>query len=378
MAYFVTGGTGFIGRFLVENLLKRGEPVYVLVRKESQKKLDALRETWNADEKQVVAVLGDLGKPDLGVSDADKKKLKGKIKHMFHLAAVYDLNASAEDQQLANIDGTRRAVELAQTIEVGCFHHASSIAAAGLYEGTFREDMFEEAEELDHPYFRTKHLSEGIVRKECKRPWRIYRPAFVVGHSQTGYIDKIDGPYYFFKLIQRLRNMLPPWMPTIGIEGGRINIVPVDFVANAMDYLAHKKGLDGKCFHLTDPEPHRIGEVLNIFAKAAHAPQMTLRINARMFGFIPAPILYGLGIIGADQTDDSSGAQGSGHSERRVRVRELADALRQSRSGQGAQGLRHCRAFARKLCAANLGLLGAQSRPRPVHRSKPRGPRPEP
>ena len=74
MAYFVTGGTGFIGRFLVENLLKRGEPVYVLVRKESQKKLDVLREIWNADEKQVVTVFGDLGKPDLGVSDADKKK----------------------------------------------------------------------------------------------------------------------------------------------------------------------------------------------------------------------------------------------------------------------------------------------------------------
>ena len=76
MAYFVTGGTGFIGRFLVENLLKRGEPVYVLVRKESQKKLDALREIWNADEKQVVAVLGDLGKPDLGVSDADRNPAK--------------------------------------------------------------------------------------------------------------------------------------------------------------------------------------------------------------------------------------------------------------------------------------------------------------
>ena len=79
----------------------------------------------------------------------------------------------------------------------------------------------------------------------------------------------------------------------LGIEGGRINIVPVDFVADALDYIAHKKGLDGKCFHLTDPEPHRIGEVLNIFAKAGHAPQMTMRLNARMFGFIPAPILYG-------------------------------------------------------------------------------------
>jgi len=157
--------------------------------------------------------------------------------------------------------------------------------------------MFEEAEDLDHPYFKTKHDSEAVVRNECKRPFRIYRPGFVVGDSKTGYIDKIDGPYYFFKLLQKMRNMLPPWMPTIGIEGGRINIVPVDFVADALDYIAHKRGLDGKCFHLTDPAPHRIGEVLNIFAKAGHAPQLTMRLNARMFGFIPAPILYGLGSL---------------------------------------------------------------------------------
>ena len=297
MAYFVTGGTGFIGRFLVHNLLEHGEPVYLLVRKSGLKKLPALRKTWGVDDKRVIAITGDLAKPGLGVAAEDLKRLKGKIDHLFHLAAIYDLAASAEDQQRANIDGTRHAVEFAHTVEAGCFHHASSIAAAGLYDGVFREDMFEEAEDLDHPYFRTKHLAEGIVRSECKRPWRIYRPGFVVGHSKTGYIDKIDGPYYFFKLIQKMRNMLPPWMPTIGIEGGRINIVPVDFVADALDYLAHKKGLDGKCFHLTDPEPYRIGEVMNIFARAAHAPQMTMRINARMFGFIPAPILYGIGAL---------------------------------------------------------------------------------
>ena len=294
MTYFVTGATGFIGRYLVANLLKRGKPVYALVRKSSVKKLDALRESLGANEKTLIAVPGDLAKKHLGVSDADLKKLKGKVDHVFHLAAIYDLNASAEEQKVANVDGTRHAVEFAEAVQAGCFHHVSSIAAAGLYDGVFREDMFDEAEDLDHAYFSTKHESEGVVRKRCKRPWRIYRPGFVVGHSKTGEIDKIDGPYYFFKTIQKMRDMLPPWMPTIGIEGGRINIVPVDFVADALDHLAHKKGLDGKCFHLTDPAPHRIGEVLNIFAKAAHAPQMTLRVNAKMFGFIPAPVVYGL------------------------------------------------------------------------------------
>jgi NAD(P)-dependent dehydrogenase (short-subunit alcohol dehydrogenase family) len=173
----------------------------------------------------------------------------------------------------------------------------SSIAAAGLYPGVFREDMFDEAEELDHPYFRTKHDSEGLVRKHYARPHRIYRPGIVIGDSRTGVIDKIDGPYYFFRLIKKMRQTLPPWMPTIGLEGGRINIVPVDWVAAAMDHIAHKPGLDGHTFHLTDPAPRRIGEVLNLFARAGHAPQMTMRLDARMFGFIPGSVRAAIGSL---------------------------------------------------------------------------------
>ena len=295
MSYFVTGATGFVGRHLVGNLLKRTGTVHVLVRKESQKKFDAIAKQAGWDFKRVIVVNGDMTKARCGLTPAQVRALSGKVKHFFHLAAIYDLAASAETQQAANIDGTRHALDLAAAIKTGVFHHTSSIAAAGLYPGIFREDMFDEAEGLDDPYLRTKHDSEGLVRNEKRLKWRIYRPGMVVGHSQTGQIDKIDGPYYFFTLIKKLREMLPPWMPVLGIEGGRINIVPVDFVVDAMDHIAHKPKLDGHTFHLTDPEPLRVGEVLNTFCRAGHAPEMTMRVDARMFAFVPSGIRGAVG-----------------------------------------------------------------------------------
>ncbi|HEX5757454.1 MAG TPA: SDR family oxidoreductase, partial [Arenimonas sp.] len=290
MSYFVTGATGFIGRFLVSNLLKRKGTVHVLVRKGSEKKLDAVAEKMGWDRKRVLPVQGDLAKPNLGLTAAQIRSLSGKVQHFFHLAAIYDLMADAESQKVANIEGTLHAVELATKIKAGCFHHTSSIAAAGLYPGVFREDMFEEAEGLKDPYLRTKHESEGLVRRECKIPYRIYRPSMVVGHSKTGEMDKIDGPYYLFSLIKKIRHALPQWVPTLGVEGGRINVVPVDFVADAMDYIAHKRGLDGKCFHLVDPKPLRFGELMNTFARAAHAPEMTMRLDARMLSVVPSAV----------------------------------------------------------------------------------------
>ena len=295
MQYFVTGATGFIGKRLVRKLLERkGSVVYFLIRKESEDKIPALREYWGSTAARTVPVFGDLTSKKLGVSAEDVKKLKGHIDHFHHLAAVYDLSADEESQIAVNIEGTRNTVEFAKAIDAGHFHHVSSIAAAGLYEGVFREDMFDEAENYEHPYFLTKHESEKIVRKECKVPWSVYRPAMVVGDSHTGEMDKIDGPYYFFKLIQRMRQILPPWMPAVGLEGGRVNIVPVDFVVNALDHISHKADINKRCFHLVDPVGYRVGDVLDIFSRAAHAPKMGLFINAALLGFIPKSVKKGL------------------------------------------------------------------------------------
>jgi len=296
MHYFVTGATGFIGKRLVKTLLaRRGTTVHFLLRAESADKVPALLEYWGVGKARAIPVFGDLGAKKLGVSADDLKALKGQVDAVYHLAAVYDLKADEESQVRANIDGTRNMVEFAKAVDARHVHHVSSIAAAGLYEGVFREDMFDEAENLEHPYFMTKHESEKIVRKECKVPWTVYRPAFVVGDSQTGEMDKIDGPYYFFKLIQRMRQILPPWMPSIGLEGGRINIVPVDFVVAAIDHISHHHArASGRCYHLVDPMGYRVGDVLDIFSRAAHAPKMNLFVNAALLGFIPKSVKKGL------------------------------------------------------------------------------------
>jgi len=295
MQYFVTGATGFIGKRLVKKLLERkGAVVYFLIRKDSEGKVKALREFCAASAARLVPVFGDLTHKKLGVSADVLKQLKGKVDHFYHLAAIYDLGADAASQIEVNIDGTRNTIELAKAIDAGHFHHVSSIAAAGLYEGVFREDMFAEAENYEHPYFMTKHESEKIVRLECKVPWSVYRPAMVVGDSRTGEMDKIDGPYYFFKLIQRMRQLLPPWLPSIGLEGGRINIVPVDFVVDALNAISHQSDIAKKCYHLVDPVGYRVGDVLDIFSKAAHAPKMNLFINAALLGFIPRSVTKGL------------------------------------------------------------------------------------
>jgi NAD(P)-dependent dehydrogenase (short-subunit alcohol dehydrogenase family)/thioester reductase-like protein len=232
-------------------------------------------------------MVGDLVQPRLGVSDEVLMELQGCIAHFFHLAAVYDMTADAETNRVANVEGTRHAVELANALDAGCLHHVSSIAVAGMYKGLFREDMFDEGQKLDHPYHRTKFESEKIARSQTRGRWRVYRPSIVVGNSQTGVMDKIDGPYYFFTAIKKARHYLPAWFPLVGPEFGYTNIVPVDYVAAALDHIAHQPDLDRQAFHLCNPKPQRSGDVINAFAHAAHAPQLSMRIDSSLLKALP-------------------------------------------------------------------------------------------
>src|SRR6266540_3353110 len=222
MAYFVTGSTGFIGRFLVEALLRREGDIHVLVRASSRRRLDGLVARWGQPER-IKPVVGDLSQPRLGLPEEEIERLRDTVDHFFHLAAVYDLTAGDAQNDLMNVEGTRHAVELAGALHAGHLHHVSSVAAAGLYRGRFTEDMLVAGQPLPSPYHRTKYESEKLVRELAEVPLRVYRPAVVFGHSRTGEMDKIDGPYYLLEAIRRSRDLVPQWLPlrTAGLPGAR-------------------------------------------------------------------------------------------------------------------------------------------------------------
>ena len=151
-----------------------------------------------------------------------------------------------------------------------------------LYKGLFREDMFDEGQKLPTPYHRTKFESEKIAREESQVPWRVYRPAIVVGHSQTGEMDKIDGPYYFFKALQKIRG----WLPRVGAARSAPSWATRTSSPSTTSpgrwTTSPTPGLDGQAFHLAHPKGQRSGDVLNTFARAGHAPHMAMRIDKRL------------------------------------------------------------------------------------------------
>jgi NAD(P)-dependent dehydrogenase (short-subunit alcohol dehydrogenase family) len=289
MTYLVTGATGFIGRNLVHELLNREGDIYVLVRPQSRARVEEMIAATPAAEDRIKPLEGDVTIAMSGVDKSNFDALRGA--EVYHLAAVYDLEASEESNRRANVDGTRNVVDLANAVGAARLHHVSSIAVAGgKWKDEFSEEMFDEGQELEHPYYATKFEAEKIVRQESKVPWRVYRPGIVIGHSETGEADRIDGPYYAFKILQRLRESLPSWVPLVGPEGWALNVVPVDFVARAIDHIGHKEGLDGRCFHIVDPKPLSLGDTLNEFARAAHAPEFALRFDRRATSMVPTDV----------------------------------------------------------------------------------------
>ena len=270
MRYVVTGGTGFIGRRVVSRLLdaRPDAEVWVLVRRPSLSRFERLSGQWGERAKPL---LGELTEPNLGLTDEDVAEL-GDVDHVLHCAAIYDITAAEPEQRAANVDGTRAVIELARRLGA-TLHHVSSIAVAGDFHGEFTEDDFDIGQQLPTPYHQTKFEAEMLVRSATGLQYRIYRPAVVVGDSRTGEMDKIDGPYYFFGTLAKLA-VLPRLTPIMLPDTGRTNIVPVDYVADAIVALLHADGRDGQTFHLTAPKTIGLRGIYRGIAAAAGLPAL--------------------------------------------------------------------------------------------------------
>jgi NAD(P)-dependent dehydrogenase (short-subunit alcohol dehydrogenase family) len=285
---FVTGGTGLIGRAVVERLLRRGVNVTLMLRSGAEERrkdeLDAFLTMAGGANGSLTLVSGDLSEPDLGLSEAGVAALS-EAGHCFHVAALYDIDADPEVIQKTNVDGTKHLLSaLRKASFSGRLHHVSSVAVAGDYAGRFTEAMFQEGQDLPHAYHRSKFESERLVR-ESELDYRIYRPSSVVGDSKTGAIDRIDGVYFSFGAIKKLAYTLPGWvrLPVPRIRG-RFNLVPVDYVADAMAHIAFGD-TDARVFHLVDPNPPPFVKMADMFVAAAGGPRLGPAIDiAKMPG----------------------------------------------------------------------------------------------
>lgn len=270
MRYVVTGGTGFIGRRIVSRLLEHqpDAQVWVLVRRRSLGRFERLALDWGERVKPLVGELPELDLAEQVISEL------GPVDHLVHCAAIYDITVGEAEQRAANVDGTRAVVALAQRLGA-TFHHVSSIAVAGDFRGEYTEDDFDVGQGLPTPYHQTKFEAEALVRDTPGLRYRIYRPAVVVGDSRTGEMDKIDGPYYFFGVLAKLA-VLPSFTPMMLPDTGRTNIVPVDYVADALVFLMHagSASRDGQTFHLTAPSTVGLRGIYRGIARSAGLPPL--------------------------------------------------------------------------------------------------------
>jgi thioester reductase-like protein len=259
----LTGYPGFIGRRLADRLVEGGARVTALV----EPRMAAAARAASGGRIEVIE--GDISRRRLGLPDSDWERLTAEVRHVFHLAAVYDLGVPLELAQRVNVDGTGNVLDLCLASErLERLNYVSTAYVAGLRKGLVYEHELVLGQGFKNHYESTKFQAEVWVRQELDRvPTTIYRPAIVVGDSRSGETQKFDGPYFLLRVLAFCeRRGLP--IPQFGRSGAPFNVVPVDFVLDALVAGASEPGATGQTVHLVDPEPVTAAELLGILSVA--------------------------------------------------------------------------------------------------------------
>jgi long-chain acyl-CoA synthetase len=276
----LTGGTGFLGGEVLARLLERDEaPVYVLIRAEDDERANArLRallesllggpERWSD---RAIAVRGDVTRPWLGLSSGDRDWLAERTDRIIHCAASVSFTMGLDEQRLTNLDGTRRMLELAGLCGrrggLKAFSHVSTAYVAGTHIGSFSEADLDVGQSFRNPYERAKFEAEVLVRERGRElPVQIFRPSIVVGDSTTGWTPTFNVLYGPMKAFARGAY---PAIPAR--RSAPVDVVPVDFVADAIVALA---GRPGGTYHLTAGDgASSVGELIELGSAAASKPR---------------------------------------------------------------------------------------------------------
>jgi thioester reductase-like protein len=275
-AVFLTGFPGFLGSALLERICARtDEPVACLVQPAyldmaEERAQDIAERTGDTGvETKIQLYEGDITEPDLGLGERQKRLQN--VRAVYHLAAVYDLGVDRALATAVNVDGTEHVLDTAQSLGVEAFHYVSTCYVSGRYDGVFTEDHLQERQEFNNHYEETKYHAEVAVQERMADgfPATIYRPAIVVGDSQTGETDKFDGPYNLLRLLLAQPSALSAAFTLPGSGDAELNVVPRDFVVDAIAHLSAREGSTGEVYQLCDPSPLSVPAFGKALADAA-------------------------------------------------------------------------------------------------------------
>jgi thioester reductase-like protein len=261
---FFTGFPGFIGKRLVARLLADDPELRIAALVEPSMVERARSAAGQIDGGERIEVLaGDIGERDLGLQEADLDRLKAETTVAFHLAAIYNLAVPLGVAQRVNVEGTGNVLELCEACKhLERLNYVSTAYVAGERHGVVYEHELSLGQGFKNHYESTKFQAELWVREMLDRvPTTIYRPAIVVGDSQTGETQKFDGPYYMLRTIAVSVARGTP-IPQFGNSDAPFNVVPVDFVVDALASVSAEPAAKGETLHLVDPDPISARELL--------------------------------------------------------------------------------------------------------------------